>query len=390
MSSRQLFFDHIAQTSPSPLAIEVVKAEGSYITDADDKQYLDLIAGISVANTGHRHPKVVKAIKKQLDQYMHVLVYGEMIESPQVQYAALLTKHLPESLNTVYFTNSGAEATEGAMKLAKRASGRAQMVAFNHSYHGSTQGALSVIGDEYWRNAFRPLLPGIHHGDYNDFKSLDLITSDTACVIAETIQAERGVFAPDPEWILALRQKCNETGTLLIFDAIQTGFGRTGSLWGFEQSGVIPDILLLGKALGGGLPLGAFIASHGLMSTLSSEPVLGHITTFGGHPVSCAAGLAAFNVLLKKDLLRDVISKRDLFTSLLKHEKIRTVRAEGLLIAVEFESFEVNKQVIDNCIQRGVLTDWFLFAPHCMRIAPPLTIQKKDIRKACEVILGSI
>src|SRR5688572_9173327 len=358
MSSRQLFFDHIAQTSPSPLAIEVVKAEGSYITDADDKQYLDLIAGISVANTGHRHPKVVKAIKKQLDQYMHVLVYGEMIESPQVQYAALLTKNLPESLNTVYFTNSGAEATEGAMKLAKRASGRAQIVAFNHSYHGSTQGALSVMGDEYWRNAFRPLLPGIHHGEYNDFKSLDLISIDTACVIAETIQAERGVFAPDPEWILALRQKCNETGTLLIFDAIQTGFGRTGSLWGFEQSGVIPDILLLGKALGGGLPLGAFIASHGLMSTLSSEPVLGHITTFGGHPVSCAAGLAAFNVLLKKDMVRDVVSKRDLFTSLLKHEKIRAVRAEGLLIAVEFESFEVNKQVIENCIQRGVLTDW--------------------------------
>lgn len=387
MSNRALFFGHVAQTSNAPLAIEVVKAEGSYIWDADGKAYIDLIAGISVANTGHRHPKVVRAIKKQLDRYMHVLVYGEMIESPQVQYATLLAKHLPESLNTVYFTNSGAEATEGAMKLAKRATGRPEIVAFNHSYHGSTQGALSVMGDEYWRNAFRPLLPGIHHGTYNDLQSLDLITTNTACVIAETIQAERGVIAPDPEWILSLRQKCNQTGTLLVLDAIQTGFGRTGSLWGFEQSGIIPDILLLGKALGGGLPLGAFIAGHGLMSTLSMDPVLGHITTFGGHPVSCAAGLAAFNLVLKKNLLRDVPPKRDLFISLLKHEKIKAVRAEGLLIAVEFESFEINKQVIDSCIQKGVLTDWFLFAPHCMRIAPPLNIREKDIRKACSIIL---
>jgi len=390
MSNRQLFFNHVAQTSNAPLAIEVVKAEGSYIWDADGKQYIDLIAGISVANTGHRHPKVVRAIKKQLDKYMHVLVYGEMIESPQVQYAALLARHLPESLNTVYFTNSGAEATEGAMKLAKRATGRPNIVAFNHSYHGSTQGALSVMGDEYWRNAFRPLLPGIQHGAYNDLHSLNLITDQTACVIAETIQAERGVIAPDPEWILALRQKCNQTGALLVLDAIQTGFGRTGSLWGFEQSGILPDILLLGKALGGGLPLGAFIASHGLMGTLSDEPVLGHITTFGGHPVSCAGGLAAFNVVLKKNLLKDIPAKRDLFTSLLRHDKIKAVRAEGLLIAVEFESFEVNKQVIDICIQKGVLTDWFLFAPQCMRIAPPLNIREKDIRKACSVILESI
>ena len=302
----------------------------------------------------------------------------------------MLARHLPESLNTVYFTNSGAEATEGAMKLAKRATGRPNIVAFNHSYHGSTQGALSVMGDEYWRNAFRPLLPGIQHGAYNDLHSLNLITDQTACVIAETIQAERGVIAPDPEWILALRQKCNQTGALLVLDAIQTGFGRTGSLWGFEQSGILPDILLLGKALGGGLPLGAFIASHGLMGTLSDEPVLGHITTFGGHPVSCAGGLAAFNVVLKKNLLKDIPAKRDLFTSLLRHDKIKAVRAEGLLIAVEFESFEVNKQVIDICIQKGVLTDWFLFAPQCMRIAPPLNIREKDIRKACSVILESI
>ncbi|MEQ1800257.1 MAG: aminotransferase class III-fold pyridoxal phosphate-dependent enzyme, partial [Lacibacter sp.] len=259
MNQRELFLKHVAQTSPEPLALEIVKAEGCRLWDAEGKEYLDLIAGISVCNVGHRHPEVVKAIKTQVDQYMHLLVYGEFVQSPQVQYAKLLTDHLPSSLNAVYFTNSGSEATEGAMKLSKRVTGRTEIVAFNNSYHGSTQGALSVMGDEYWRNAFRPLLPGVYHANYNSFEDLQLITTNTACVIAETIQAEAGVNAPLKEWMKALRKRCSETGTLLILDEIQCGFGRNGSLWAFEQFDVVPDILLLGKALGGGMPLGAFI-----------------------------------------------------------------------------------------------------------------------------------
>lgn len=387
MNQRELFLQHVAQTSPAPLALEIVKAKGCTLTDAAGKKYIDLIAGISVSNTGHRHPKVVKAIKKQVDQYMHLLVYGEFIQSPQVQYAKYLVDHLPESLNSVYFTNSGTEATEGAMKLAKRLTGRADIISFKNSYHGSTQGALSVMGDEYWRNAFRPLLPGVKHFMYNEDSVLDHINENTACVIAETIQAERGVFAPDHDWMSALRHKCSETGTLLILDAIQTGFGRTGTMWGFEQSGVVPDILLLGKALGGGMPLGAFVADVSLMNQLMEDPVLGHITTFGGHPVCCAAGLAAMKVMLKDDLIGDVRDKSFLFKDLLQHPLITNVRAEGLLIAVEFESFEINKKVIDEAISNGVLTDWFLFAPQCMRIAPPLIITEKEIRKACSVIL---
>src|SRR5687767_4993835 len=296
MTNRELFFRHIAQTSSSPVAIEVEKAEGSIITDFEGKKYIDCIAGISVCNIGHRHPKVLKAIKKQLDQYLHVLVYGEMIESPQVEYATLLARQLPPYLNAVYFTNSGTEATEGAMKLAKRFTGRPEMVAFHNSYHGSTQGALSIMGDEYWRSAFRPLLPGITHCAYNDFDSMKLITTRTACVIAEPVQAEAGVIVPSREWMQALRDRCTITATLLIFDEIQTGFGRTGTLWSFEQTGIAPDVLLLGKALGGGMPLGAFIASRSVMESLTNDPVLGHITTFGGHPVSCAAGLAAMKV----------------------------------------------------------------------------------------------
>jgi acetylornithine/N-succinyldiaminopimelate aminotransferase len=315
-------------------------------------------------------------------------VYGELVESPQVLYAKLLTDHLPSILNSVYFTNSGTEATEGAMKLAKRVTGRTEMVAFNNSYHGSTQGALSVMGDEYWRNSFRPLLPGIHHANYNSWEALELINHNTACVIAETIQAEAGVNAPLKEWILALRNKCTATGTLLIFDEIQCGFGRNGTLWAFEQFGIVPDILLLGKALGGGMPLGAFIADKQLMDAFTDKPVLGHITTFGGHPVCCAAGMAAMNVLLEEKLVDEVYNKEQLFRSWLHHPKIKAVRSRGLMMAIEFESFELNKQVIDGCIEAGVFTDWFLFAPHCMRIVPPLTITEMEIKKACEIILS--
>jgi acetylornithine/N-succinyldiaminopimelate aminotransferase len=387
MNQRQLFLNHVAQTSPSPLAIEIKKASGSLVYDAKGKEYIDLIAGISVCNIGHCHPKVAKAIKKQVDEYLHVLVYGEMIETPQVQYARLLTANLPSTLNSVYFTTSGAEAVEGAMKLAKRVTGRRSIVAFNKSYHGSTQGALSVMGDENWRNSFRPLLPGIDHVDYNAFEDLDRITSDTACVIAETVQAERGVIPPTSDWMQALRKRCDETGALLILDAIQTGFGRTGQLWGFEQHRIIPDILLLGKALGGGMPLGAFISNRDLMQAFTHNPVLGHITTFGGHPVCCAAGLAAMKVLLKDDLISEVNNRAKLFVELLQHQQIIEVRTQGLLISIEFDSWDINKKVIDHCIREGVLTDWFLFAPNCLRIAPPLNIPTKLIKKACAVII---
>jgi acetylornithine/N-succinyldiaminopimelate aminotransferase len=387
MNKRELFLRHVAQTSPAPLALDIVKAKGSILRDAAGKKYLDLIAGISVCNVGHRHPKVVKAIKKQVDDYMHLLVYGEMVETPQVQYAKWLTDQLPASLNSVYFTNSGAEATEGAMKLAKRFTNRTRIIAFNKSYHGSTQGALSIMGDEYWRNAFRPLLPDVLHLEYDSMESLQEINTQTACVFAETIQAERGVVAPSAQWMQALRDKCTETGTLLILDEIQTGFGRTGTLWGFEQFNVVPDIVLLGKALGGGMPLGAFVADQKIMQVLTENPVLGHITTFGGHPVCCAAGLAAFKVLLKEGIIDQVPGKTALFKELLQHPLIKAIRANGLLMTIEFEHFDINKKVIDGCLERGLLTDWFLFAPECLRIAPPLTISEKEIKKAVKTIL---
>ena len=390
MDTRRLFFQHVAQTSDAPLAIHVKKAAGSRIWDDADNEYIDLIAGISVCNIGHRHKDVIAAIRKQANQYLHVLVYGEMIETPQVQYAHLLTEHLPSSLNSVYFTNSGAEAVEGAMKLAKRATGRNDIIAFEKSYHGSTQGALSLIGDEYWRNAFRPLLPSVFHYGYNTYDVLDNISEHTACVIMETMQAERGVNKPSASWMQAVRKKCSETGTLLILDEIQTGFGRSGSLWGFEQYEVIPHILLLGKALGGGMPLGAFIADKKLMNDLSHDPVLGHITTFGGHPVCCAAGMAAFKVLLKKEMVKKVGKKEKLFLKLLQHPAIKEVRSTGLLIAVEFPEEAFNKKIINYCIRNGVLTDWFLFAPHCMRIAPPLNISTEEIETACEVIVKGL
>ena len=387
MTQRELFLRHVAQTSPAPLALEIVKADCCTLYDAAGKEYIDLIGGISVANVGHRHPKVIAAIQKQLDAYLHIMVYGEFIEAPQVKYAKLLADNLPGSLNSVYFTNSGAEAVEGAMKLAKRVTGRTQIAAFNNSYHGSTQGALSIMGDEYWRNAFRPLLPDVLHLQYNSFESLDEITETTACVIAETIQAEAGIIVPTIEWMQALRKKCTDTGTLLILDEIQTGFGRTGKLWGFEHFDIVPDILLLGKALGGGMPLGAFIADKKLMDAFTENPVLGHITTFGGHPVCCAAGMAAMKALLEEGWIDTVKAKEELFKSLLIHPKIKSAGAFGLWMAVEFDCFETNKKVIDACIAAGVLTDWFLFAPHSLRISPPLIISEEQVSKACEVIV---
>jgi len=381
MNQRELFLQHVAQTSPEPMGLEIVKADGITLYDANGKEYIDLIGGISVANVGHRHPKVIAAIQKQLEAYLHIMVYGEFIETPQVQYAKLLTDHLPPSLGCVYFTNSGAEAVEGAMKLAKRVTNRTQIISFTNSYHGSTQGALSIIGSEYWRNAFRPLLPGILHLPYNSIDALNSITEETACVIAETVQGEAGIVAPSNEWMQALRKKCSATGTLLILDEIQTGFGRTGRLWGFEHFDIVPDILLLGKALGGGMPLGAFVASQQLMQELMRDPVLGHITTFGGHPVCCAAGMAAMKVILEEKIIDSVQQKEKLFKSLLIHSKIRAIRSFGLWLAIEFDSFETNKKIIDACIRRGILTDWFLFSSSSLRVSPPLIISEEEIKK---------
>ncbi|MEI7964046.1 MAG: aminotransferase class III-fold pyridoxal phosphate-dependent enzyme [Chitinophagaceae bacterium] len=389
---------NIAQTSEAPLCLEINRAEGCKLFGADGSEYIDLIGGISVCNVGHRHPRVIEAIKAQIDQYLHIMVYGELVQSPQVKYAQMLTQHLPENLNSVFFTASGSEATEGAMKLAKRYSNRTQIISFKNSYHGSTQGALSVMGSEYWQQAFRPLLPDILQLKYNHLDDLQQITERTACVIAETIQAEAGVNPPKNDWLKALRKRCDETGTLLVLDEIQCGFGRNGTLWAFEQFGVVPDILLLGKALGGGMPLGAFIADKKIMDVLSYDPVLGHINTFGGHPVCCAAGLAAFHVLLDEQLVNTVKEKEQLFVSLLTQASEAlpvaqrpVIRSCGLMIAVAFENFEKNKQVIDGLLKAtaagpAVFTDWFLFAANCLRIAPPLTISADEIRLACKRI----
>ncbi|MEO6729635.1 MAG: aspartate aminotransferase family protein [Ferruginibacter sp.] len=386
ITNRQLFLAHVGQTSPSPLALEIVKASASTLWDINGKSYIDLIAGISVCNVGHCHPKVIEAIKKQLDDYMHIMVYGELVESPQVAYAKKLTAHLPPSLNAVFYTASGSEATEGAMKLSKRYTGRTQIISFKNSYHGSTQGALSIMGDEYWRNAFRPLLPGTMQLNYNSFEDLARITERTACVIAETVQAEAGVLVPQNGWLAALRKRCTQTGTLLVLDEIQCGFGRNGTLWAFSQFDIVPDILLLGKALGGGMPLGAFISDKKIMDSFTHNPVLGHINTFGGHPVCCAAGLAAFNVLLEENLIDSVKEKEKLFRSLLGHPKIQSVNSCGLMIAVNLGSFDANKKIIDALIERGIFTDWFLFAAGSLRIAPPLVITHDEIRMACKII----
>ncbi|NNV57102.1 aspartate aminotransferase family protein [Limnovirga soli] len=390
MNQRQLFQQHIAQTSPAPIGLEIVKAAGIYQYDIQGKAYMDLISGFSVANIGHSHPNVVAAVQQQAAAYMHLIVYGEFIESPQVAYAKLLADYLPATLNCVYFTNSGAEATEGAMKLAKRVTGRSKIISFNKSYHGSTQGALSVMGDEYWRNAFRPLLPDIYHYDYNSPDAIDAIDSQTACVILETVQAESGITKPSTAWLQSIRTACNNHCALLILDEIQAGFGRTGTLWAFEQYQIVPDILLLGKALGGGMPLGAFIASHALMSTLTHHPVLGHISTFGGHPVSCAAGKAAFEVLLQENLLATIAEKEKLLQQHLVHPAILSVQTAGIWASVRFSNFEQNQQIIHRCIEKGLITDWFLFAPECLRIGPPLITTNQQLIHACDIILQAI
>ncbi|RZM18932.1 MAG: aspartate aminotransferase family protein [Pedobacter sp.] len=390
LTQRQLFLQHNAQTTLEPLLLEFVKASGMYLYDTEGKKYMDLIAGIGVSNVGHCHPAVVNAVKEQAEKYMHIMVYGEFVQSPQVDFAKALADVLPEKLDCTYFVNSGTEAVEGAMKLAKRYTHRAEIISCNNSYHGSTQGALSLMGNETFKQAYRPLLPNIKFIDYGASADLDLITDKTAAVFVETIQGEAGIRVADKAWFKALRAKCNETGTLLVLDEIQCGFGRTGKLFGFEHFDIVPDILLLAKGIGGGMPIGAFISSGEVMLSLATNPILGHITTFGGHPVSCAAGLATLKTILKENIVERVAEKGELFKSLLVHPAIKEVRGQGLMIAIEFESFEVNKRIIDACIEDGIISDWFLHCSNSMRIAPPLIITEEEIRHACGIILKNI
>ncbi len=389
LTQRQLFLAHLAQTSDSPLALEIESAEGVYLTDSAGKRYLDLISGISVSNVGHRHPKVIAAIHQQLDKYMHLMVYGEYIQAPQVKLSKLLTDLLPKTLSSVYFVNSGSEAIEGAMKLAKRYTGRTELISFKNAYHGSTQGSLSIMGNEDFKNAFRPLLPDTRQIGFNQPADLEQITERTAAVFVETIQGEAGAIAPQNNFLKKLRERCTEKGVLLIADEIQTGFGRTGKLFAFEHFDFVPDILCIAKGMGGGMPIGAFIASTEMMHTLSFNPVLGHISTFGGHPVCCAASHACIEVLIDEKLIDEVEKKEKLFRQLLVHPKIKSINGKGLLLSVEFDSYEQNKQIIDRCIESGLITDWFLFNSCSMRIAPPLTITEEQIEFACALILKS-
>lgn len=390
ISNRQLFLNHLAQTTDFPLMIEIERAEGVYMYGSDGREYIDLISGIGVSNIGHRHPKVVEAVKKQVDQYMHLMVYGEYVQSPQTRLAKALTDTLPDALSAVYLVNSGSEAIEGAIKLAKRYTGKPKILSCKDAYHGSSHGALSAGGNEIFKQNYRPLVPGHYHIRFGAEEDLEEIDHQTAAIVVETVQGEAGVRVADEAYFRALRKRCNETNTLLILDEIQAGFGRTGKFWAFEHYGITPDILVTAKGMGGGMPIGAFISTREIMDVLKANPILGHITTFGGHPVSAAASLATMKVLTEDHVIENVDSKADLFRTLLKHPKIRDIRNKGLMMAVVFESFEILKPIIDRAIELGVVTDWFLFCDNSMRIAPPLTITTDEIEKACSIILQAI
>lgn len=390
INQRQLFLQHVAQTSPFPIGLEIDKAEGIYLYDIAGKRYADLISGIGVSSLGHCHPAVVAAVQNQAAKFMHLMVQGEYIHSPQVQLATRLAGLLPPTLSSVYLTNSGAEAVEGALKLAKRYTGRTRLVSFKNAYHGSTHGALSVMGSEVFKNAYRPLLPDVQLVEYNNIDSLENIGCRTAAVIVETIQGEAGARVPTAEFLQALRKRCTEMGALLILDEIQCGFGRTGKLFAFEHFGIVPDILLTAKAMGGGMPIGAFISSKEIMDTLTNNPILGHITTFGGHPVSCAASLATLNTLVESNLINEVEEKGQLFRKLLQHPSIKNIHGLGLLLSVEFESHDYMFKIIERCFANGVITDWFLFSDNRMRLAPPLIITNEQIEESCALILKSI
>ncbi len=390
ISQRQLFLQHVGQTSDFPLQLEIERANGIYMYDNKGKSYIDLISGVSVSNVGHLHPKVVKAVKDQVEKYMHLMVYGEYIQTPQVEFAKKLTSLLPENLNSVYFVNSGSEAIEGALKLAKRYTGRSEIISFKNAYHGSTHGALSVMGNEEFKNSFRPLLPDVNFLNFNSYEDLNLITEKTACVLVEPVQGEAGIRLPKDNYLTKLRERCNKLGALLIFDEIQTGFGRTGNLFAFEEYNIVPDIMTIAKGMGGGMPIGAFVSSNRIMSRFKTNPILGHITTFGGHPVSCAAACASLDVLINEKIIDNVKSKGDLFRKYLNHPEIKEIRGIGLFMAVELRDFNQIKKVIDIAIDKGLIMDWFLFHDSAFRIAPPLIITEEQIKQACDILNKSI
>ena len=387
---RKQFLRHVAQTSPAPQLIEVARAEGVFFYTPEGKPYYDLVSGVSVNNVGHGNRAVIEAVQRQAADYMHIMVYGEMVERPQVEFARLLAETLPEPLDTVYFLNSGAEAVEGALKLAKRYTARTEMIAMRRAYHGSTHGAMSMMGapeGEEWKNAFRPLLPDTKAIRYNSFEDLEQITERTACVLCEPVQGEAGVRPPVDGYLQALRKRCTEVGALLIFDEIQTGMGRCGEMFAMQKYGVTPDIVCLAKALGGGMPLGAFVSSQEIMSTLTHDPVLGHITTFGGHPVCCAAGLAAMKFLQENKVVEDVERKGALYEELLKdHPAVKEIRRSGLLLAVELGESEKLYRIMDLFIEQGIMSDWFLYCDTAFRISAPLVITDDEIRDSVRII----
>jgi len=391
ITNKTLFYQHVATTSDFPIGLEIEKAEGIYMYSPEGKEYLDLVSGVSVSNLGHGHPKIKQAVKDQVDKYMHLMVYGEFIESPQVKLAKLLADNLPDTLNSVYFVNSGSEANEGALKLAKRYTGRSEMISFKNAYHGSTQGVLSVLGDEEMKNSFRPLLPDVRFLDFGQIDQLEAISEKTACVILEPMQSEAGMIIPSDAFIKALRERCTQKGALLIFDEVQMGFGRTGKLFAFEHFDVVPDILCLAKAMGGGMPIGAFISDKKILDSFKSGPMLGHITTFGGHPVCCAAAKASLEVILDEKIVDHVQRKGELFVSLLEnHPLIKGFRQRGLFIAVDVESQEIMLEIMKNGFELGVIMDPFLFYPNAFRIAPPLNISDEEIHKACDLLLKAM
>ena len=390
MNQRELFLRHVAQTSEQPLSgvdLRIEKANGVYLHDQSGRIYLDLISGISVSSSGHCHPRVVQAIREQTEKYMHLMVFGEFNQQPQVNYAVELCKYLPPSLSSVYFTTGGSECVEGAMKLVKRATGRQEIISFDKAYHGSTQGALSLMGDEYFKTAYRPLLPGVRQLRYNNFEDLQLITSASAGVFIEPIQGEAGVRVADKEWLQALSARCKEVGALLAFDEIQTGFGRTGTLFYFEQTGLIPDVLLIAKGMGGGLPIGAFIASTELMNLFRHDPVLGHINTFGGNAVCVAAAMATLQVLQEEKLFERALQIEKHIRAQLQHPLIHELRVCGALGAIAFKEERINMKVIKACLDAGLISDWFLFCTTAMRISPPLTITETELQQGLESLL---
>ena len=382
-----LFEKHQAQTTTYPMGIEIIRAKGCYLYDQNNKRYLDLIAGVSACSLGHRHPKVVRAIKKQLRKYLHVMVYGEFVQKEPVLLTKLLADNLPNPLDTTYLTNSGTEAIEGALKLAKRVTGRAEIIAANNAYHGNTMGAMSVMGYEERKSAYRPLIPGTLFIDFNDFDAIDQITTKTAAIILETIQGGAGFIQPEKEYLKRVKKRCEEVGALLILDEIQPGMGRTGKLFAFMDHGIVPDILVTGKGLGGGLPVGAFIAAQHHMAQLKEAPSLGHITTFGGNPVIAAACRATLSTILSRNLMAETLKKEQLFRELLLHKKIKEIRGKGLMLALIMDSPETSQQLVKQSIKNGLLLFFLLFEPKAVRISPPLTISKKQIKHACQKIL---